>query len=262
MSRALSGQGVLVTRPRARAHGLCARLRARGARVVLLPTLTVEPIATPGLADYARAQLASADRIVFVSPAAVAEGLALFRRAAAERPPGARVAAVGRATGEALEAAGWVVDDQPGSGAGGEALLSNALTEVAGERVLIVRGVGGREALARTLTARGAQVAYLEVYRRVDSTADPGPALAGWQEGWLQFTIVTSASGLEALLRIVGPEGLQPLCRSRGITVSDRLAERMREVGFLDPPCLAADPSDLSITEAVVRAATEQRERP
>ncbi|WP_296815495.1 uroporphyrinogen-III synthase [Thiobacillus sp.] len=54
------------------------------------------------------------------------------------------------------------------------------LQAVAGRQVVIVRGVGGRALMADTLRARGADVHFMECYRRTCPHADPAPC---WRAG-------------------------------------------------------------------------------
>ncbi len=264
MTGALTGQGVLVTRPRERSEGLCRRLEALGARVVALPTIAIEPLDDVDTRQRAMRLLPRADRIVFVSPAAVEAGLALLRRAGVAIHAEARVAAVGHGTAVALSAAGWRVDDAPEQGAGAEALLAAGLHRVAGERVVVVRGENGREQLAAGLRVRGAEVLYLEVYRRVLPAVDTAAAAAGWREGWLRFTLVTSATGLDHLLRMLDPAAGAALRRTRVVTVSLRLAAAVRHAGFAWPAVVADSPADAALAAAFWRAAAEavsERER-
>ena len=84
-----------------------------------------------------------------------------------------RFAAMGRATAQALEAAGLTVDVVPEQGYTSEALLAMPqMQQVKGQACLIVRGEGGREELANTLRSRGADVHYLEVYKRTIPSID------------------------------------------------------------------------------------------
>jgi MFS superfamily sulfate permease-like transporter len=77
-----------------------------------------------------------------------------------------------------------------------EALLAlPQLEQVAGKRIAIFRGVGGRTLLADTLRSRGATVDYVECYRRRRPDADAGPLL----QRWADVSAVTIASA-ETLL--------------------------------------------------------------
>lgn len=97
------------------------------------------------------------------------------------------------------------------------------LQGVAGQRWLIVRGHGGREVVADTLTARGAQVSYLEVYQRVPV------ALAEHQfEHWQQHIngiVVTSAEQLGYFLAALPNQALSWLESCYWVLASERLAQ-------------------------------------
>ena len=246
----LHGCGVLVTRPRGQGAGLVEALERAGARVVELPTQEIVPLTGPELDERARAVLPAADWLFFVSPNAVRHALGLVRRLGLDRPGRARVASVGRGTSAALEAAGLAVDLEPLAGAGSEPLLARPeLQRLAGQRAVILRGQGGREWLAETLRQRGAAVEQLEVYGRTAAAVDPASARAGWREGWLEYTIVTSVGGLSALLELAGAN-LALLLNTRLITVSERIADAAVEAGFRQPR-LATDPGEAALVAAI-----------
>ena len=158
----LTGIGVLVTRPEHQAAHLCQLIEAEGGAAVRYPALDIR--ARPDRAAV-RAAVGPADRydfIVFVSANAVRFGADIL----GERRD-LRVAAIGQATSAALNAAGYRVTLMPDEGADSESLLAlPQLADLHGQRVLIVRGTGGRDLLFEAMTERGAQVQYAEVYTR------------------------------------------------------------------------------------------------
>jgi uroporphyrinogen-III synthase len=228
MAPAHPGPGVLVTRPAAQADSLCRAIEAAGGRAIRFPTLEIRDPAEPAISTAAGwlREAAGFDLLVFVSANAV-------ERAAPFLPPGLRtpVAAVGDATARALRSHGFA-PIVPADRADSEGLLDlPALQRVAGWRVLIVRGEGGRALLAETLTARGAAVAHAVVYRRAIPAVDPAPLLADWQ-GQVQAIVATSNDGLDNLLALLGPDGTRKALPTPLLVVSERMAGHARRHGF------------------------------
>jgi uroporphyrinogen-III synthase len=224
----LSGIGVLVTRPAGQAEALCRRIEAAGGRAIALPAAAILPVSDP---EPARALLATPwDLMVFVSRNAVEHALPLLPGGCL--PEGPTIAAVGQATARALAAAGREPDLVPGGRFDSEALLAmDALADVLGFRVLIVRGEGGRPTLGETLVERGARVAYAEVYRRVRPQIDPAPLLAHWSRD-IQVATATSDDILQNLLELFTPDGRDALVATPLVVVSERTAELARSLGF------------------------------
>ena len=168
---ALAGRGILVTRPAHQAEGLCALIEAAGGRALRFPVLEIRPAADVAAVQAGLGRLAESDLAVFVSANAV--NCTLDTLAPRPWPADVRIAAVGAATARALEDRGLHVTHCPETGFTSEALLAlPALRDMSGRRVLILRGDGGREQLRETLTARGAQVDYLEVYQRAQAQTE------------------------------------------------------------------------------------------
>jgi uroporphyrinogen-III synthase len=252
----LRGCAVLVTRARHQAAGLSRALESAGARVAQLPTVEIRALDSEDLNDRAHSLVPPADWLIFVSPNAAGIGCELLERLGVTPATGCRIGAVGAGTARELERRGLGVDAVPETGGGGEALLRlAALADVGTQRVVIVRGVGGRETLAEALRARGAHVDYLEVYRRDPARVDPGAALRDWRQSAARFTILTSATGLTNLLRLVDSVDRERLLESRVITVSERLAGLVREAGFRRPAVVADGADDAALLQAVRRAA-------
>ena len=78
-----------------------------------------------------------------------------------------------------------------------EALLAlPEMRDLAGKRVVIFRGDGGRELLGDTLIARGAIVEYAECYRRSKPTSDAAVLLRLWARDEVLGIVITSSEGL------------------------------------------------------------------
>jgi uroporphyrinogen-III synthase len=246
----LSGVGVLVTRPAGQAETLCRLIEEAGGRAIALPAAAIFPVVDQ---EPARALLAAPwDLMIFVSRNAVEQALPLLH--SGRLPDGCTIAAVGQATARALAAAGREPDLVPGGRFDSEALLAmDALEDVLGFRVLIVRGVGGRATLGETLTERGARVAYAEVYRRVRPQIDPAPLLAQWDRD-IQVTTATSDDILQNLLELFTPNGREALVATPLVVVSERTAELARSLGFARIE-VAERARDEDILAALCRAA-------
>jgi uroporphyrinogen III methyltransferase/synthase len=169
--RPLHGEVVAVTRARAQASGLAARLRELGAEVVETPAIRIEPRPVEGELRAAVERIDEYALICFTSP----NGARLFFDAlavgAAARDAralaGATVAAIGPGTAAALKECGIVADVVP------ERFVAEALVEalepvaVEGRRVLVARAAEARDVLPEALRARGAEVDDVALYGTV-----------------------------------------------------------------------------------------------
>lgn len=246
----LDGLGILVTRPEQQSGALCRLLSAAGATPIRFPAVEIR-----ARADRAavRAAVGPVDRyglIVFVSANAVRFGAPLL-----EQRRELRIAAVGGATAQALNAAGYRVALRPDDGADSEALLRlPELQHLAGQRVLIVRGSGGREHLATELAARGAEVVYAEVYERCPATPPPGQLEQLeqlWTQGAVHVYTVTSVELLDMLLPLLPPRCRDRLPTTTALVGSERIAAHLRELDLGSPLVVAASSEDASLIEAL-----------
>ena len=152
----LAGAGILVTRAAHQADNLCRLIEQSGGRALRFPALEIVGPADPLRTREQLAQIARYDLAVFVSPNAVVHGMRLLPQGL---PQTLRVAAVGRASAEALRVAGRAADIVPQGRYDSEALLAvHELGAMQGRRVIVFRGDGGRPLLGDVLRQRGAEV--------------------------------------------------------------------------------------------------------
>ncbi|HEY9146167.1 MAG TPA: uroporphyrinogen-III synthase [Thiobacillus sp.] len=230
MTQALAGRTVLVTRPVHQAATLAQMVKAAGGEAFVFPALAIEAVAAERLAD-ALEYLAGADIAIFISPNAAQFGMAAIR-ARGGLPDALQVFAVGPGTARAL--AEWGVENViTPDGQDSEALLAlPQMQAVAGRRVVIVRGVGGRPLVADTLRARGADVQFLECYRRTCPHADAAPLLARWQAGGIDAVTVASAETLHNLAVLLGEPGASLLTATPLFVPHEKIAEAARRFGI------------------------------
>lgn len=217
----MSDAPVLVLRPRPGAEETVEGLVAQGIPALARPVLETAPLPeTPALRALVQ-RLDEFDVVIFVSPAAVRFGMQWMDRHWPQYP--ARIAwlAVGERTREALAA--WdlaalsPVDERT------EGLLElPPLRDSGAQRVLLVRGEGGRETLAEVLEARGMRVEHLVVYaRRALRAALPPP-------DEVAAVVATSADVVDAFVA----SGGGALAERPLLVPSQRVADHARSAGF------------------------------
>ncbi|MGI2260300.1 uroporphyrinogen-III synthase [Shewanella sp. GXUN23E] len=209
---------VLLTRPEGRNQTLSAALSERGIAHLIYPLMGVE--ATPP--SLPQATVLAADIIIFVSTNAVHFGSKALGQ---PWPANASYFAVGKATWDSFANAGITGARASDDNQQTEGLLAlPALNQVAGKRVVIVRGNGGRELLGQTLMERGAQVDFWEVYQRTGPQAADPELCRQWQAFGIDTILITSPEMLDSLITLV-PKELFPWLSACHIIVPSSRAE-------------------------------------
>lgn len=247
----LAGRGIVVTRPAQQSSPLAERIRAAGGEAILFPVLEI--IDTPDLRPLIDviARLDDYQFAVFISPNAVVRAMkeVMARR---QWPAAMRVAAIGKGSVRELERFGVYGVLAPERHFDSEHLLElPELQAVAGQRVVIFRGDGGRELLGETLAARGAKVDYVECYRRARPDIDATPLLQAWAGKVLNAVTITSSEGMRNLFAMVGPSG-QPLLQQTPLFAPHpRIAAVARELGCRN--VIESAPGDDGLMDALLR---------
>lgn len=228
MTLPLAGRVILVTRPAHQAAALADGIRGAGGEPLLFPALEIVPVEPQALAPLLQ-RIGDYDLAICISPNAARFGVAALR-AVAEVPASLAWFAVGPGTARTLGASGIGGVTTP-DGQDSEALLAlPQLGAVAGKRIAIFRGVGGRPLLGDTLRARGAEVDYIECYRRQCPAADAAPLRRRWQE--ISAVTIASVETLHNLVRLLG-EGGGELLRTMPLFVPhEKIAAGTRAAGM------------------------------
>lgn len=243
---------LLLTRSDADNQRLAAQLEQLSVRTRGLPLLHIEP--QPETSSQ-RQLLLNIDRyhaVIVVSPVAARLGLERLEDYWPQMPVGIDWFAVGSSTASALRAAGLQVQ-VPDQGQDSEALLAlprwQSLLQTSAAKVLIWRGAGGREYLAEQLRAQGAQVDYLELYRRCQAEDLPAGLVAAVDAG-VTGILVLSVQALEYWRDGAVEKWPEQACW-RCWVPSQRIARRAAELGCRDiVVCNGAD--DSAVIEAVM----------
>ena len=238
-------------------------LQADGATVLPFPVIDIVPASDAGQLQQL-AQNLDYDILLFVSRNAVDGAFRVLD--AAKLSPGLIFGVIGSATHTAL--AGELSKSDfnleqcllAGEPYNSETLLqSPALQQVAGKRVLILRGQQGRNLLGDELTARGARVDYAEVYRRILPQCDTAVFTRLVSAGCPSLVILTSAEGMHNLLKLVDAPAAQALCQVPWLLISERMRESALKLGHNAAVLIARNASDSGIRQTICDWADQQK---
>ena len=248
---ALTGIGVVVTRPAHQAHHLAELIRLQGGKAILFPVLEILDASDLGPLYALIDRLDEFDLAIFISPNAVNKAMNLIK-SRRELPASLKIAAIGRGSTKELKHFGVADIITPAARFDSENLLAlPQLQEVSGKRIIIFRGDGGREVLGDNLMARGASIEYAECYRRSRPNADAAQLLRYWARDELNAVTVTSADGLHNLFDMVGKLGRQWLKKTPLFAPHERIALVASELGL--EQVTVTPPGDEGLLRSIVQ---------
>ena len=249
----LRGVGVLVTRPLREAQQLGARIEECGGAPIVFPVIEIQPPSNPpevrgALRALNRRQVAL---LIFTSVHAVKHIGAQLRAAQLTLPAHSRIAAVGPQTARQCTREFQRVDFVAEQSIDSEGLLAALHSfDCAEQHIVIFRAQTGREHLKQTLESRGAQVQYVESYRRVHATAAVAPLIAKWRARKIDVVVATGVFAIDALMQLLGEHSAlllnTPIC-----TYSARIADHCRQFGARGE-IIIAQPGDRAVVDALI----------
>ncbi len=231
---------VVITRPRAQAEPLAARLAAAGVPAEVFPLLDIQPLADTRPLEAAMAKLPDYALVAFVSPNAVEAAFQFIPH----WPAGVIAAVVGEGSRLALarhgltDANAHIACPVDPHRTDSETLLEVLdLPALRGRKALIVRAETGRELLADRLRDAGVEVDKIAAYRR------GAPALDAARRAQLARLIadapdwvITSSEALRNLqqdvLALAGLSGWDAVRGCRLIVPHQRIADSAQALGF------------------------------
>lgn len=200
----LDGLRVVVTRAAHQNEELSKLLRTHGAEVIHLPLIGIAPPLNPKPLQNAASNADTYDWIIFSS----ANALRAFRDVFHGTPESlsARIAAVGPATREAAEQAGFRVHLVPTSYIAESLAEAFSHENLAGRRILIPSAAVTRDVIPAALRERGALVEVVEAYRNVIPQESVTHAPLVFQPPYPDWITFASSSAVDHLVKLIGAE--------------------------------------------------------
>lgn len=228
MKRPLAGRRIWVTRPRNQAEGLCSLLEQAQALPVRLPLLEILPPHDEAPLQSALAHLEQYDLAIFVSPSALEK---VFEHLPASWPQKLPVAVMGPGSAALADKLGIAHIIRPSGQFDSAGLLQEPILQnLAGHRIVLFRGEGGREDLPRKLGARGAQLECIPAYRRAPPDFDEARLVDEFSAG-CDGIIISSSEAAQHLFHLAGDKTRQRLQSQVYFVPHPRIAETLTRFG-------------------------------
>ena len=213
IDKPLTGIGIAITRPVDQAKKLSALISEAGGTPISYPLIEITALHDYSQFESLISEVNQYDWAIFISSNAVQNGMPRLVKQGI--PSQLQFAAIGPVTATELQSFGVKQVLTPSSHAkqgedtkirfDSESLL--ALPEMhamQGKKVMLFRGIGGRDVLAETLKARSATVTFAECYQRINPQTNCDLLAQLWVEKKLHGIVVTSSEAMRHLLDLAG----------------------------------------------------------
>ncbi|MDR0217743.1 MAG: uroporphyrinogen-III synthase [Enterobacteriaceae bacterium] len=242
---------ILITRPAPAGEELVNRLSAIGQVAFSAPLIAIYPGTDLPLLSQKLQRLSAGDAVFLLSKNAVHYANEQLVQEGLTWPDNLSYYGIGKSTSLLFQQQTGKNILWPEQGETSEELLQlPSLQKMAHKKILLLRGNGGREMIAASLTARGGKIAYCECYSRQPVKYHSSEFTRHWQQCGIKTLVVTSGEMLQLLYNLVtgsdrpenrateddnnGIDNKTWLLGCRLIVVSERLANIARKLGWED----------------------------
>ena len=253
MSRSIENTSVLVTRPLPQADRLCELIESEGGKAIKMPLLSVEALPESDVVLEKLLSMTDFNVGIFISQNAAFHTLKILHDQCSLLK-NLQVIAIGEETAGILKQAGITDVIYPEKQSSSEQLLELGILQpenINGRKVIIFRGEGGRELLARELQKRGALVEYLEVYRRSSVHYDRNAIEDICNRQRPDCIVITSGESLQNLFDMLSSEQKDYMFSLPMIVLSKRVASMAEKLGARMSPVITRNTSDQGIVSAI-----------
>jgi len=248
-SSPLHGRHIVITRPIGQAGKLTGLIKEAGGEVVSFPLIEIAPLENYQAFEEVMSHLHEYDWAIFISSNAVQNAMPLVSKL--KLPSNLKFAAIGPSTAAELSKFGVQNTLIPQDRFDSESLLAlPEMQAVNNQKVMIFRGVGGREVLADTLKSRGAEVHFAECYQRINPQKDLSTITMLSQQGLLDAIVITSSEAMRHLLAMANNQAWLKnvkLCVNHA-----RIAEETNQLGLNIH--VATAPGDEAMLACLIKA--------
>lgn len=203
----LAGKRILLTRPRHLISQMAEKLRKKGAEVLEVPAVSIEPRIMDESFQKAVEKLEEYTVLVFTSPSGVQVFFDQLKTAGIDirKLAHLKIAAMGKGTGKELEERGIFVDYMPEiyDAASLGKLLAEKCT--AQDVIFLPRAANGNPELVKEAEKSGSKIIELPIYNTVYEKESIIDLTKEIKEESIDYVVFTSASTVKSFTELVNP---------------------------------------------------------
>lgn len=226
----LKGLRILNTRPYPQNLDLNQSIIQASGVPISFPTLLIEPTAHEWLEKLGG--LSTIDQVIFISINAVDYFFRALQTQLIIWPANIQVTTIGKGSAQALKKWNIRVDHVPPIPNSEHLLSLPTFQNIAHQKILLVKGEGGRTEIANTLMKLGANLIPIEVYRRGVPKINREMTRKLWHDNLVDIILFTSQQAIVNAFTLVGRAGHSWLCNTPCILISERLAGIASDLGI------------------------------
>ncbi len=250
----LEGISVLVTRSEEQSAGLVEELTSKGARVRVIPAVSILPLPEPEGLEQALARVDTYDNVVFTSVNGVVFTNRLLSRLGLEPGNLPPALCVGEKTARVWEESGGRVGVVPEIFTA-RALLDTLGKDLRGRSYLVMRPQVVKTELGRELTRRGAAVDEIVLYRTVVPEQGTDVFCGLVAEGGLDVLFFASPSAVEGTVGMAA-QSPKPKAQRKSSAQDEgqgmqnsELRTQNSDLGIFDIPAICIGPTTAKAAE-------------
>jgi uroporphyrinogen-III synthase len=243
--------GIVITRPSHQTSEIKSLVNEHQGHPIEFPLLEIQSKSQNETFQHTVLKLEDYDWAIFISSNAVQFGMPAVKNAFHTLPESIKFAAIGPSTQKALKL--FDVQDVliPEENFDSEGLLATSeMNDIQNKKIVIFRGEGGRETLAETLRARGAEVTYAECYARTFPQTNIALLKAFSEKIHISAILITSSEACKEFVRLSRQKNMDFLKDILFIVNHPRMVNVLERESFMT--FSSDEPSDQSMMKKLL----------